>query len=288
MADPLQFGCKLAAIAGKSIGGLCGGFGNPQSHGMIEYDRFIYLDVYRTGSSQILKLLPQLTGKKPVRFFRHASLTKAHPLGFTGGKLVFATVRNPWDWYVSLWAHGADGKSAIRRYLTARLAGAEVERLYDRADPATSFRLWLSAISDPVLLDRIMEEHMPQSGLAPVMGLYSYRFLRVTTRFPRLLLRSAFIRRPGDALRHLQRFKAYGEVLHTEALDAEFALLVARHGARLGLVADAAERLHAAAGVRANASTRSLSSYRDYYDAASARLVADRDPLFAEAFGYSF
>jgi hypothetical protein len=255
---------------------------------MIEYDRFIYLDVYRTGSSQMLKLLAEVTGKKPLKFHRHASLTKGHPTGMTGGKLVFATVRNPWDWYVSLWAHGADGKSAIRRYLDAHLPAADVALLHDQNRPAESFRLWLAAIHDPVMLAHIMQEHLPQSGLAPVMGLYSYRFLRVTTRFPRLLLRSWLIRKPEDAARHLSRFGAYHEVLHTERLDAEFAELVTRSSQRLGLAPDAAERLHAASGARRNASTRKLPSYRDYYDAASARLVAERDPLFAEAFGYRF
>lgn len=257
-------------------------------HAMIEYQRFIYLDVYRTGSSHMLKLLAEVTGEKPLRFHRHAALTKGRRFGFAAGKLVFTTVRNPWDWYVSLWAHGADGKSAIRRYLDARLKPAEIARLYDQKDPAASFRRWLLAMHDPAFLDRIMEEHLPESGLAPVIGLYSYRFLRVTTRFPRLLLRGPLIREPADAALHLARLKAYSRVLRTETLDRDFADLVHEQGEALGFRADAAERIAAAARLHANASTRQLASYRDYYDAASAQLVAARDPLFLSEFGYRF
>jgi hypothetical protein len=255
---------------------------------MIEYDRFIYLDVYRTGSSHVLKLLAEVTGRKPVRFHRHASLTKGRRFGFTSGKLVFTTVRNPWDWYVSLWAHGADGKSAIRRYLDASLKASDIARLYDQKEPAAAFRRWLAALNDPDFLNRIMAEHLPQSGLAPVIGLYSYRFLRVTTRFPRLLLRKGLINAPEDAVAHLRRLKAYSEVLRTERLDEDFAAFAAARQAELGFLADAAERVRRAAAAHANTSTRRLASYRDYYDADSAKLVARRDPLFLSEFGYSF
>ena len=56
-------------------------------------------------------------------------------------------------------------------------------------NPAEAFRNWLLTMHDPAMLKRIMREHLPQSGLAPIVGLYTYRFLRVTTLYPRLLLR---------------------------------------------------------------------------------------------------
>ena len=108
---------------------------------MIEYGSFIYLDVYRTGSSHVLSLLPQITAEKRERIHRHAAITKGRPFGFTGGKRVFATVRNPWDWYVSLWAYGADGKSAIRRYLERHFDPAELAALYSGVSSESSAHL---------------------------------------------------------------------------------------------------------------------------------------------------
>ena len=151
---------------------------------MIEYPDFIYLDVYRTGSSHVVSLLEKIAAGPLVRAHRHAALTKGRPLGLAGGKRVFATVRNPWDWYVSLWAYGTDGKSAIRRYLEASLDAGQLAALYDKQDAANSFRRWLHFMHDPANLDSQMQEKMPQKHIASRIGLYSYRFLRVTTRYP--------------------------------------------------------------------------------------------------------
>ena len=253
---------------------------------MIEYDSFIYLDVYRTGSSHVLGLLASISREKCVRAYRHAALTKAHPLGFVAGKRVFTTVRNPWDWYVSLWAYGCDGKSAIRRYLAAHIGERELAELYDKSDAAPSFRRWLHLMHDPVMLQRLMKEHLPQSGLAPVIGLYTYRFLRVTTRWPRLLLRRALIGNPADALRHHQRFRAYHEVLRTESLDDDLAGFVSRNPKWFR--PEAAAIIGKASISRQNASDRPLAAYRDYYDDESARLVGIRDQFFSAAFGFSY
>lgn len=242
---------------------------------MIEYDRLIYLDVYRTGSTHVLRRLAESMDKKPLRFHRHASVTKARPLVFLSRKRTFATVRNPWDWYVSLWAFGAGGNSAIRRYLAAALTESEVNALYDANDPGPSFRHWLKLLHDPGMLTRIMQEHLPQSGLAPLMGLYSYRFLRVTTYHPRLLLRRPFV---TSASAHLRRFRAYSEAIRTETLDDDLDRLFAS----LGLP------MNPRPAKPVNASARTLPGYRDYYDDETRGLVAARDEMFATEFGYEF
>ena len=253
---------------------------------MIEYDDFIYLDVYRTGSTHVIGLLETICAGRPVRAFRHASLTRGRPLGLAGGKPVFATVRNPWDWYVSLWAIGSDGKSAIRKHLAPHVEAAELASLYDRSDPRAAFSRWLNRMHDAPFLDRVMKEHLPESGLASAVGLYTYRFLRVTTRYPRLLLRRPLVRDADSALTHHRRFKAYGTLLRNELLDEELIAFVARHPR--GFRADAGEIIRAAAARHANASSRSLVSYRDYYSEADRALVAARDRFFLDAFGYAF
>ncbi len=252
---------------------------------MIEYGSFIYLDVYRTGSTHIIGLLEKISLERPVRSFRHASLTKGHVFGLTR-KTVFTSVRNPWDWYVSLWAYGSDGKSAIRRYLAEHFKPKDLAALYDKTAAVQSFQRWLAVMHDPQLLDKIMKEHLPESGLAPVIGLYTFRYLRVTTRFPRLLLRQPFIRSPSGAQSYHRLLKAHGTVLRNETLSEDFAGFVEKHPA--GFRTDAAAIIRAASTRPANASGRTLENYRAYYRDSDAALVAERDRFFVDEFGYRF
>ena len=255
---------------------------------MIEYENFIYLDVYRTGSTHIMNLLGTICEERMVRTRRHMSLTLGRPHGLTSGKLVFATVRNPWDWYVSLWAHGADGKSAIRRYLSSHLDQKQLDALYDRADSAASFQRWMATVHDPLVLNKVMKEFLPQSGLASEIGLYSYRFLRVTTRFPIIFLRRPFLLSAEKASSFLESHRAYSLVMRNEHLTDDLVSFVETYKAQFRFKPNAVELIRKADNNRRNASGRKLASYRDYYDEASVQLVAKRDRLFSDAFGYEY
>ncbi len=254
---------------------------------MIEYDDFIFLDVYRTGSSHVLDLFWKIYEKKPVRNFRHASLTKGRPWGLTGGKPVFATVRNPWDWYVSLWGIEADGKRPIGKAMFSHLKPEDYAALFDKSDPRASFSRWLNHMHDPAWLDRgLPREHLRASGLASAIGIYTYRFLRVTTRYPRVFLRRPFINGPEGAVRYHRLMKAYGTMLRNETLSDDLVAFVESHPQ--GFKQDAVNKIRAANTRPKNASIRSFDSYRDYYSDADAALVAGRDRFFITEFGYSF
>jgi hypothetical protein len=254
---------------------------------MIEYDTFIYLDVYRTGSTHVLSVLKQIAGQ-PLRINRHAPVTKAHPIRRTCGKFVFATVRNPWDWYVSLWAYGADGKSAIRRYLTEHLPADKVENLYDKQQPEMAFRRWLKFMHDPAMLDKVMTEYLPESGLAGVFGLYTYRFFRVTTLYPRLFLKRWRIPSIESGIRYHRRHHAYQHILRSEVLDEDLIVMIGKYRSLCHFSANAEAVVRRMSRAPRNASTRSLAGYREYYDAEARELVARRDRFFLECFGYEF
>lgn len=253
---------------------------------MIEYPDFIYLDVYRTGSTHVIRLLKLICEAKPVREHRHSSITKGRPWPFGIGKPVFTTVRNPWDWYVSLWAYGTDGKSAIRRYLEASLDAGQLAALYDKQDAASSFRRWLHFMHDPANLDRLMQEHLPQSHLASRIGLYSYRFLRVTTRYPRALLRPPLVRNPQSALRYHRLNKSYDLAMRNETLEEDLIAFVTAHPK--GFRPEAAKIITRESMRPMNFSTRTLDTYRHYYGEAEMELVAERDRFFLDEFGYRF
>src|SRR3569833_1164981 len=119
---------------------------------MIEYKKYIYLDVYKTGRTHINFLLKKIVDEKPVRVKRHAPLTKGRPFTWKGGKLVFATVRNPWDWYVSMWSYGNTKENPLYEHIKKAVSRKELNALYAMTEPKVSFPLWLTSIPDPAFL----------------------------------------------------------------------------------------------------------------------------------------
>jgi hypothetical protein len=255
---------------------------------MIEFENFVYLDVYRTGSKHIIRLLRSIAEERELRAWRHSSITKGGPFAIPRGKIIFTTVRNPWDWYVSLWSYGANKMEAIHRYLSQVLPQNEVNQLYDTADPKGSFHRWLCAMHDPEFSSRFMHEGYPRSHLASFMGLYTFRFQRVTTRYPHFFLRRWRIHDAGAVRSFHARRKAYEFVLFNETLSDDLIAFVTRFGDRCRFKKHAIDIIRGADIERINASKRLLPNYREYYDDKLRSLVAKRDLFFLEEFGYRF
>jgi hypothetical protein len=255
---------------------------------MIEFDKLIYLDVYKTGSTHVFNVLKKVTGKKPLRVSRHSALTEVHRLRWKNGKFVFATIRNPWDWYVSLWTFGAnEDKSFSQKVRDA--AGEELGRkLYDHADPKASFPLWLKTVLDPDFIARMEGKSLATSGMAEIMGVYSYRFMRITTPFPSIMLRRWNIGSIDRAIAYQKRWATYDEIYRSEQLDETLAQLVSERGEALGFRPDALKFVKRSEKLHKNPSARTLSSYRDYYTDELAELVGRRDRMIVDMFDYRF
>jgi len=100
---------------------------------MIEADNLIYLQMQKTGCTRIAEIITDLCGGKPVGR-KHGTLI-AKP-----DKLVIGSIRNPWAWYVSLWAFGCEGKGMIRERLT------RYRNVYTEAEDIDAFRQWLTIV----------------------------------------------------------------------------------------------------------------------------------------------
>jgi hypothetical protein len=84
---------------------------------MIVNEKLIYLMMQKTGCSHIAKLILQTVGGE--RIGTHNKLTD-----YNTGKYIIGSIRNPWDWYVSLWAYGCRGKGRVRRFFEDRIRPA--------------------------------------------------------------------------------------------------------------------------------------------------------------------
>ena len=77
---------------------------------------FCYLELHRTGSTQISNLLKKyvLDGKQIGFHNRADKKTYNSKIFFLG------SIRNPWDWYVSLWGKGCDKVGEPYKRLTSK------------------------------------------------------------------------------------------------------------------------------------------------------------------------
>jgi len=268
---------------------------------MIVNHRLIYIQMQKTGCSYIEKILENLVGGKP-QGPKHERLTFD-----PGERLVFGSVRNPWSWYVSLWAYGCRPAGNLRLRMTrplprgrsrARLLLAEVPRralsgkrpvppelrrdptlwngLYGDVEDVDRFRRWLRAVLEAPTKDHLPENY-PDSGLARFAGLMTYRFVRMNSQWRQWDQHHRRIRSLPELRAFWNEHRAIQNCVRTENLEGDLHDILRAAGY-------AVEPAALATGKPVNASRHR--DWREYYDDQTAALVAERDAFIADTFGY--
>jgi hypothetical protein len=107
---------------------------------MLVNNHFVYVLMPRTGSTRISQILMQLTDAEEMGRKHDRLCSKPRD------QLIFGSIRNPWAWYVSLWAWRARGVNPISRAL---FKDDPVWRRYYTEDRPELFRAWLREIQHP-------------------------------------------------------------------------------------------------------------------------------------------
>jgi hypothetical protein len=264
---------------------------------MFVSDRLVFLELHKTGCSHVRKILSLALDGRIVS--KH---NQATPDLFTEGRIFVGSVRNPWDWYVSLWGFGCDGKGALRYNLTHRLRGlgwrtaplqatatlltrsnnsrAWLATYRDANDPA-AFRDWLHMLHDEAF-SRDIGEGYGNGTMRKVAGLMTYRYLRL------------FSTRAGEDagltdLSSQSSIEAWDAertfvdtFIHTEALEADTLRILDDQG----LAPREEKRAAILAIPKTNTSSRKR-AFASYYDPDTIALVAERERLIIGRFGYS-
>ena len=218
-------------------------------------------------------------------------------------RLIAGSVRNPWDWYVSLWGYGCDGKGVLHNKLTEprKLRGygfsisffGGISNLYNNlmrhrnfwmevysdSNSPELFRRWLKALLDsPGRRDlRGKYNTSPLSGFA---GLYTYRY--------------CYLFHDTDA--HLFD----GSISNMQALmEADRKHNMVDHVIRMEDITEGIMEMLRVSGTSVNSflKNRNISLERTnpssrkkdfslYYDRATRDLVGHRDSLIAGKYGY--
>jgi hypothetical protein len=263
---------------------------------MLTTDRLVYLQLQKTGGTHVARLLTE--------HLDAVQATKHSRLGGRGGdRFVLGSVRNPWDWYVSLWAYGCGGNGTLRHRLTApagrapgpatarllyafnerRRPAARWQEVYEPTDDGpTRFRAWLHLVLDP---DRRFDLHEGY-GFSRVWrtgGLYSFRFLRLYTSPYRALLMGRPYRTTADLRAHYEQHRLADGYIRQERLDDDLLEVLREQYPELS--DEQMKAITASSTVPTNVSDRRETGH--YFDDETIRLVAERERLLVDLFGYS-
>lgn len=253
---------------------------------MFECDQFIYVRMQKTASRFILELLKQLFTGQTIGTHCCATTQQIERTPY-----FISSIRNPWDWYLSLWLFGVSGRGGLRQKLTklqwrssfknpytSLKDRAEWRRLYRSSNDIHAFRKWLALLCDPQNAHNLGEGYSPISHW---VGFMTYRYLLLCCRFNAITKATLNDLNDFTALKKLEKQTCYIDYfIRQENLEQTFfqALEPVRSlsAEEVNLVKNAP---------RMNVSTR-LFSLDDYYDQPSLDLIFNRDRLLVEKFNY--
>lgn len=270
-------------------------------------DRLVFVELHKTGGSHIGKWLSRLAPGEQVG--KHNRVPTA-----LRNRFILGSIRNPWDWYVSLWGYGCSGQGSVHRQVTRgadlsyvmRQLGREMgvagnpwramftQMLHDIGKPSArwkatyrnpndpaAFRDWLHMVMD---VDRRYDlaEGYAFSPVAAWAGLLSYRYLKLFTSLDETLYTDERLASLNGTRECWAQSRIVQAVIRTEALEEDLLDSLGRAGYTL-TEAQCAE-VRAGRNDKTNTSRREAPAF--YYDAATTSLVAEREALIIEHHGY--
>ena len=166
---------------------------------MIIGDKFIYFELQKTGGTFVSVVLLDNEFIKVRKLGKHNRYTELDDdilTDFEHWKKI-GNIRNPWEWYVSLWAFGCTRKGSIyshmakkpKLYKQSGIIRAlkdplsmvrdthAVNKLYEDVNNIENFRIWVNLILEPSQISMGIE--YKKSKFSKFAGLMSFRYLNL-------------------------------------------------------------------------------------------------------------
>lgn len=260
-------------------------------------DKLIYLQMQKTGCTHIASLLSKHVGGKQHGLHNWLE-------SYDTNKFIVGSVRNPWDWYVSLWAYGCSQRGGFQRRLTSHHSlGTLLKRglkrkfrevmkeprkpislwksTYEDPDNQENFRKWLKLVYDPRRKTDLGEDYS-YSSISSFAGFMTYRYCY-------LHLRDFFRKRNFAGINDIDELRAFDKthnlldgIIRTESLEDDFIRVVQRAGHKLSKATIKA--IKDSSKVKTNPSQHRSTSY--YFDEETRNLVSQKEEFIIEKYGY--
>ena len=260
------------------------------SRKMDDFGGFCYLDVQKTGStfiSKILKessLLPLLYSGKhstvsDLNFKRSLSLVfKGNFRGFfkrvgvyRGSAFYFNSVRDPFDYYASLYNYGCDGRGG----LFYQLKRNGMESFYDKTE--NGFLMWVKFILNAEN-SKFLGEGYYRCGASGI-GFLTYRFLRLSINNPSSKLSK--ITTVYDAFKLYEDFNICKFTIRNEEMRSDVLFLIDNH---LRFFINREKVIEALNADRVNTSKSSVAKASMLRNSPVGELVRKKDAFIFETF----
>jgi len=271
-------------------------------------EKFVYTELHKTAGTHIGKWLKLLTTGEQIG--KHNRIPPEQR-----DKLIFGSIRNPWDWYVSLWAYGCDNKGSVwyqttdkvnlrycREQLPREMNISSFSPLvftkqvisdltkptelwknsYKYSNDPANFKLWLKLMFNN---DRKFDirEGFGFSPISNIAGVLTYRFLKLFTNLDKLLYSKKLLSKYNSIEELWGEHSISNYFIRMEHLEED--LIQALLMANIEISQQNTEELIAAKTAKTNTSSRK--SLAHYYDDESIQLVYNKEQFLIKLFEYS-
>lgn len=260
----------------------------------------VYLELHKTGCTHIRSVLKELIDGKLISKHNQASSSL-----FGKGRKFLGSVRDPWEWYTSLWAYGCDHRGSVYGHLTKKVVkmrwpvwkqdpySALLEFLtrlardngkwqdtYKDVNDAEAFRTWLFRIHDQKYLHHIGEGFGSHS-LSQFSGLLTYRYLKLFCTKAEEATKLYGLSTFDQLLDYDNKCCFIDRIIRNENLEIDLVNALEDFGVELS----SQTKAELLTRPKTNASSRKHGPGY-YYDNESEQLVAQREKLIVGKFGY--
>lgn len=238
-------------------------------------DKFVFLELHKTGCTHIRKTLNYLLDGELIGSHNQASRDL-----FTEERIFLGSIRDPWEWYISLWAYGCDNKGGVFHNLLHSKNRQRWRETYINTSNAEAFRTWLHMMHDPENFADIGEGYS-ECSVSRISGLMTYRYLYLfctkVGEQQNLNQQPTFenIKNYDNENCFIDRF------IRTENLEANLFRCIEEFGVNI----PNNMKSEVLSIPKSNTSSRKFGP-EYYYDIRSENLVAERERLIIDKFGY--
>ena len=274
---------------------------------MFVSNSIVFAELHKTGGSHILRCLRTILDGEVVG--KHNVIPS--PLR---QRFIMGSVRNPWDWYVSLWAYGCEKKGAVYHRTTARfnhdyyrrqrsknmgknwLSPSRIGRqvISDCSKPVQAWRDSYANSEDPASFQRWLRLVLDVNrrydvgdgfGFSPIsqsQGLLTFRYFKLFSDLDSQLYVNTDLADPNNLSSIWEQHSITDHIIMNESLEND--LIIGLEKAGINLTTQQKDFINNAKKNKTNMSKRKETSF--YYDQESINLVKQKERFIIDKHQY--